>query len=318
MSPNVIETRKRRLLRGAAVVLTPMLLLAAVLLASLQAGASSHREAPLISKDPYADNTDTYVWIPAGQTRNIALAASWIPFEGPEGGPNYYEWDDRVLYDIHVDNDGDALADVTYTLSSRTEVQNPNTFLYNTGRISSLNDRDWNRRQTISVTETWEAGAQPLNTPRVNRLVRNRLTTPVNIGSKSTPRYADLADSARFNVTASNGDRLKVFGGQTDDAFWVDLQVFDLLTLRGQPAPIGYSQGNNNPVDSVSGFNVHSLILEVPIARLVDGDPVLGVWATARRATMPVLTTAEVDPESHEYVQVSRLGMPLVLSLIHI
>ena len=316
MSQNVIETRKRRLLRGAAVVLTPMLLLAAVLLASLQAGASSHREAPLISKDPYADNTDTYVWIPAGQTRNLALAASWIPFEGPEGGPNYYEWDDRVLYDIHVDNDGDALADVTYTLSSRTEVQNPNTFLYNTGRISSLNDRDWNRRQTISVTETWEDGAQPPNTPRVNRLVRNRLTTPVNIGSKSTPRYADLADSARFNVTASNGDRLKVFGGQTDDAFWVDLQVFDLLTLRGQPAPIGYSQGNNNPVDSVSGFNVHSLIIEVPIARLVDGDPVLGVWATARRATMPVLTTAEVDPESHEYVQVSRLGMPLVNEVV--
>ena len=214
---------KPRVLRGMALILTPLFLMAAVLLASLQVGASSHREAPLISKDPYADNTDTYVWIPAGQTKNIVLAASWIPFEGPEGGPNYFEWDDRVLYDIHVDNDGDAVADVTYTLTSRTEVQNPDTFLYNTGPINTLNDADWNRRQFITVTETWEAGAQPKGTPRVNRLVRDQLTAPVNIGSKSTPNYDNLAKAAIQNVRASNGDRLKVFGGQTDDAFWLSL-----------------------------------------------------------------------------------------------
>ena len=307
---------KRRILRGLALIMTPMMLIGAVLLASLQVGASSHREAPLISKDPYADNTDTYVWIPAGQTKNIVLAASWIPFEGPEGGPNYFEWDDRVLYDIYVDNDGDAVADVTYTLSSRTEVRNPDTFLYNTGRISSLQDADWNRRQFISVTEVWEDGAQPKGSPRMERLVRNRLTTPVNIGSKSTPRFMELADSARYTVSANNGDRIKVFGGQTDDAFWVDLQVFDLLTLRGQASPVGYSRGNNEPVDSVSGFNVHSLIIEVPISRLARPDTVLGVWAGARRATMPVLTTEEVDPESTDYVQVSRLGMPLVNEVV--
>ncbi len=316
MNEDSSRPKNRRLLRVTALALTPLLLLAALLLVTLQTSASSHREAPLISKDPFADNTDTYVWIPAGQTRNIVLAASWIPFEGPEGGPNYFEWDDRVLYDIHVDNDGDAVADVTYTLSSRTEVQNPNTFLYNTGRISSLNDADWNRRQYISVTETWAQGAQPKNTPRVNRLLRNRLTAPVNIGSKSTPRYGDLSDSARYTVTTSNNDRLKIFGGQTDDAFWVDLQVFDLLTLRGQNPPIGYSTGNNTPVDSVSGFNVHSFIIEVPISRLVNGDPVLGVWATSRRATMTVLSAEEVDPESADYAQVSRLGMPLVNEVV--
>jgi len=316
VNDNQTEKKNRRLLRGAAWIMMPLMMLAAILLASLQTGASSHREAPLISKDPYADNTDTYVWIPSGQTKNIVLAASWIPFEGPEGGPNYFEWDDRVLYDIHVDHDGDAVADVTYTLSSRTEVQNPDTFLYNTGPITKLNDADWNRRQYISVTETWAMGAQPKNTPRVNRLVRDELTAPVNIGSKSTPKYANLANAAEFSMRASNGDRVKVFGGQTDDAFWVDLQVFDLLTLRGQPAPIGYSTGNNDPVDSVSGFNVHSLIVEVPIARLTRGDTVLGVWAGARRATMPVLNSAEVDPESTDYVQVSRLGMPLVNEVV--
>lgn len=310
--------RNRRLLRGTAIILTPLFLIAAVLLASLQAGASSHREAPLISKDPFADNTDTYVWIPPGQTKNIVLAASWIPFEGPEGGPNYFEWDDRVLYDIYVDNDGDAKPDVTYTLSSRTEVQNPDTFLYNTGPITSRSDTDWNRVQTITVTESWERGAQPPNTYRVGYLVRNRRNVPVNIGSKSTPRYQQLADSARFNVTARNGDRIKVFAGQTDDPFWVDLQVFDLLTLRGQAPPIGYSRGNNTPIDSLSGFNVHSLIIELPISRLVHGDdPVLGVWAGSRRASMPVLTAeGDADIASPEYVQVSRLGMPLVNEVV--
>jgi hypothetical protein len=309
---------KRRMFRGLALILTPLMLVGVILLASLQVGASSHREAPLISKDPYADNTDTYVWIPAGQTKNIVLAASWIPFEGPEGGPNYFEWDDRVLYDIHVDNDGDAVADVTYTLSSRTEVQNPDTFLYNTGPMTSLNDADWNRRQYISVTETWAQGAQPQNTPRVNPLISNKLTAPVNIGSKSTPNYGNLAKAAQFSVRAGNGNLIKIFGGQTDDAFWVDLQVFDLLTLRGQAPPVGYSTGNNDPVDSVAGFNVHSLIIELPITRLTAGnETVLGVWSTARRATMPVLNAeGNVDIESHEYAQVSRLGMPLVNEVV--
>ena len=101
-------------------------------------------------------------------------------------------------------------------------MRNPDTFLYNTGPITTLNDADWNRRQYISVTETWAQGAQPKNTPRVNRLVRDELTAPVNIGSKSTPKYANLAKAAQFSMRASNGDRVKVFGGQTDDAFWVD------------------------------------------------------------------------------------------------
>jgi hypothetical protein len=319
MYKNLNPSAARRIVRGAALFLTAMALVTAVLLASGSTRASSHREAPLISKDPFADNTDTYVWIPAGQTKNIVLAASWIPFEGPEGGPNYFEWDDRVLYDIHVDNDGDAKADVTYTLSSRTSITNPDTFLYNTGPMTSLKDRDWNRQQRITVTETWsrEHGG------RSERLVRNQLTAPVNIGSKSTPAYTALSNEARFNYKASNGDRIRVFAGQTDDPFWVDLQVFDLLTLRGQQPPIGYSKGNNDPVDSVSGYNVHSLIIELPISRLVDGDPVLGVWAGARRATMNVAGTegAEpVDPASAEaasaYAQVSRLGMPLVNEVV--
>jgi hypothetical protein len=274
--------------------------------------ASSHREAPLISQDPFADNTDTYVFISPRNPNNVVLAASWIPFEGPEGGPNYFEWGNGVVYAIHVDNDGDAKADFTYELTSQVEVRNPNTFLYNVGPINDKRDPNWNRRQRITVREIREDGRKKV-------LLKNVLTAPVNIGSKSTPNYAKLSRQATALVTDRH-DQIRVFAGQTDDAFWVDLQVFDLLTLRGQPAPIGYSVGNNTPVDSVSGFNVHSLVIEVPIRRLKQGhEPVLGVWATASRPATRVLNgpgglgslTNSGDP-----VQVSRLGMPLVNEVV--
>jgi hypothetical protein len=287
-----------------------LLLSSAVVVAPQRAKASSHREAPLISQDAYADNTDTYAFISPTNPDNIVLAASWIPFEGPEGGPNYFEWGKDVLYDIHVDNNGDAIADYTYTLSSTTTVQNPLTFLYNVGPIGP-DGSNWNRQQRFSITETSAAG--------IKTLLDNVLAPPVSIGSKSTPDYAALSYNFIYNVE-DGGDQIQVYAGQTDDAFWVDLQVFDLLTLRGQQPPVGYSQGNNIPVDSVAGFNVHSLVLELPVSRLVaDGEPVLGVWATARRPSMRVLNGAAglgTIENSGDPVQVSRLGMPLTNEVV--
>jgi hypothetical protein len=253
------------------------------------AAASSHREAPLISKDAFADNTDTYVFISPTNPNNVVIAASWIPFEGPEGGPNYWEWDPTAQYAINVDNDGDAVADYTYTLTAETSIPNGNTFLYNTGPITSLTDGDWNMRQKVTITEKAAGGA-------TTTLVDHQLTTPSNIGKKSTPNYTALENQA-IRTFGTGADQMKIYAGQTDDAFWVDLQVFDLLTLRGQDAPIGYTGGNNRPQDSVSGFNVHTMVLEIPISRLKQGtDPVLGVWASTTRNGK----------------QVSRLGMPLV------
>ncbi len=291
-------------------VLTPLLLTTAVLVATRgYADASSHREAPAISKDAFADNTDVYVFISPENNDNIVLAASWIPFEGPEGGPNYFEWDPNALYEIYVDTNGNATADFTYTLSSRVETANPSTFLYNIGPINSLNQSTWNRPQYISVTETSADGT-------VVNLVANQRTAPVNIGSKSTPDYAALESQATFSA---EGDTVQIFAGQTDDAFWVDLQVFDLLTLRGQNAPVGYSNGNNIPIDSVSGFNVHSLVIELPIARIRGSDPVIGVWAGTRRPSSRVLLGAGGlggQTNTGDYVQVSRLGMPLVNEVV--
>jgi len=277
----------------------------ALLAAATTAVASSHREAPAISKDQYADNTDTYVFIPPGQTGRIVLAGVWIPFEGPEGGPNYFEWDDDVRYRINVDVDGDATADAVYTLESETTIQNPNTFLYNTGPILGLPSAAWNRQQTYTLTESRRpcGGGAPVETV----LLEDELAPPVNIGAKSTPGYAALAASATYRRKVGN-DRFRIFAGQRDDPFFVDLQVFDLLTLRGEAAPVGYSTGNNVPVDSVSGYNAHALVIELPISRLKCGDePVLGVWASSDRATTPGGATFE---------QVSRLGMPLVNEVV--
>lgn len=293
-----------RLFLVAAIALTATLFLAALLIAQGSVSASSHREAPLISQDAYADNTDTYAFVSPANADNVVLIASWIPAEGPENGPNYYGFDDNAQYHILVDNDGDAMPDITYTLASKTTILNPLTFLYNTGPIDSLADTDWNMRQTYTLTEQFEG-----DPPTV--LLSDVSTPPVNIGQKSTPDYAALHAAAIYDVS-EGGDDIQVFAGPTDDAFWVDLQVFDLLTIRGQAPPVGYDSTRNIPIDSLSGLNVHSLVLEIPIDRLTQGsEPVLGVWATTTRPETRVLS-AGAQSHSGPQVQISRLGMPLV------
>src|SRR5881394_4100326 len=111
---------------------------------------SSHREAPEISKDPVADSTDVYAFVSPDRPDTVTLIANYIPLEGPAGGPNFFEFGDDVLYEIHIDNDGDAVDDITYQFRFQTTLQNTNTFLYNTGSISSLDDPNWNKRQSYS------------------------------------------------------------------------------------------------------------------------------------------------------------------------
>src|SRR5262245_49387507 len=114
--------------------------------------ASSHREAPLISSDPQADNTDVYAFVSPDRPDTVTIVANYIPLEEPAGGPNFAAFGDNVLYGLHVDNDGDGREDVTYEFRFTTRIMNGNTFLYNTGPITSLTDSDWNIRQTYSVT----------------------------------------------------------------------------------------------------------------------------------------------------------------------
>src|SRR5690242_12040130 len=114
--------------------------------------ASSHSEAPLISQDPRADNTDLYAFVSPDNTNTVTMIANYIPLEAPASGPNFYSFDDSVLYEIKVDNTGDGVPDLGYQFRFTTTTRNPDTFLYNTGPINSLDDPDWNRPQTYSVT----------------------------------------------------------------------------------------------------------------------------------------------------------------------
>ena len=142
---------------------------------------SSHREAPEISKDPVADSTDVYAFVSPDKPDTVTLIANYIPLQSPAGGPNFYEFGDDVLYEIHIDNNGDGRADISYQFRFSTTVRDPDTFLYNVGPIESLSSPNWNRVQTYSVSVNGGSLGSGLACP------------PCNIGPLSTPDYASLA-----------------------------------------------------------------------------------------------------------------------------
>ena len=277
---------------------------------------SSHREAPEISKDPVADSTDVYAFVSPDRPGTVTLIANYIPLEGPAGGPNFYAFGDDVLYEIHVDNNGDAEPDVTYQFRFTTELADPDTFLYNTGPITSLNSKNWNRRQTYSVTRVTAGGSTVL--------AEGLSCPPCNIGPLSTPNYAALAQSAVHELDG----RIRVFAGQRAEGFYVDLgAIFDLGDLRpfeNLHAQYGMHvfSGSAAGVNATAQLNVHSIAIQVPTGRLVghvphgkvtDPGSVIGVWTTASRQRVRV-RDAETGTNvlSGPFTQVSRLGNPLV------
>ncbi|MCH7786402.1 MAG: DUF4331 domain-containing protein [Chloroflexi bacterium] len=287
-------------------------------LSVLVVSGSSHREAPLISQDPAADTTDVYAWVDANDPTKVNLVFNVYPSQEPNGGPNFYRFSDDVLYEIKIDNDGDAKEDITYRFRFDTETMNPDTFLYNTGPITSLDDPDWNVRQTYSVVRVDSR-------KKLELLGSGLATPPSNIGPVSTPDYEALAAEAVHDL----GNGVTVFAGQRDDPFFVDLgSIFDLLTIR--PGAPGNAGGG---VDGLGGFNVQTIAIQVPIAQLTakhdkhddeDGEEVdeavssiIGVWATSSRQKVRVLRKDGEAPRNNgRWVQISRLGMPLVNEVV--
>ena len=272
-----------------------------VALALMPGQASSHREAPLVAQDPMADNTDVYAFVSPDAPDTVTLIANFIPFQKPDGGPNFYSFDPNVVYEIHVDNNGDAVEDITYQWRFTTEVRNPATFLYNTGPVTSLDDPDLNVRQFYRLTRV----DGPRRTGAVTELSARLPVPPPNIGPRSTPNYGALGGG----IQALPGN-IAVFAGQRDEGFYVDLGIFDLLGV-----------GSGATEDSTAGFNVSSLAIRVPKSALARGgttptntsDPsaVIGVWSTASRFATRTLS-AGAQQHSGALVQVSRLGNPLV------
>ena len=113
---------------------------------------SSHREAPEISQDPAADNADVYAFVSPDRPDTVTLISNFVPLQDPPGGPNFFEFGDDVQYSIYIDNDGDGAPEIAYVFNFTTRLRNPNTFLYNTGPITSLGSSNWNKRQFYSVT----------------------------------------------------------------------------------------------------------------------------------------------------------------------
>jgi hypothetical protein len=292
---------------------------------------SSHREAPGISKDPVADSTDVYAFVSPDKPDTVTLIANYVPLQGPAGGPNFYEFGDDVVYQIHTDNDRDGLADVTYIFRFTTEVADPDTFLYNTGPITSLSSRSWNRRQFYSVVRDYDGHIETLGT--------HLPCPPCNIGPLSTPDYPALADEA---VHALKGGRT-VFAGQRAEGFYVDLgSIFDLgdlrpfATLHDHYGLMKYPT-NGPGVNATANLNVLTIALQVPITDLTlggwapklteDGPPppgseadpraAIGVWTTASRQRVRIYDTdRSLYVNSGPYGQISRLGNPLVNEVI--
>ncbi|MGI8588382.1 MAG: DUF4331 domain-containing protein [Chloroflexia bacterium] len=275
------------------------------------AAASSHREAPLISGDPQADNTDVYAFVSPDVTNTVTIVANYIPLEEPNGGPNFAAFGDNVQYELRIDNTGDAQADIVYQFRFNTVIGNPNTFLYATGPITSISSPNWNIKQFYSVTRIEGGTSQVLAT--------NLPEPPVNIGPRSTPNYDTLAAQAINTV----GNR-KFFAGQRDDPFFVDLgSIFDLGGLRPfnpyHIIPLTDTVG----IDGLKGFNVHSIIMQVPMTDLTrDHQPptsstgTIGVFANASRQAVRVLRTNGTVNYSGNFVQISRLANPLINEVV--
>lgn len=279
---------------------------------------SSHREAPEISKDPVADNTDVYAFVSPDRPDTVTIIANFIPFQNPQGGPNFYEFGDDVLYAINISNHGAGHTDVAYHFRFKTKIRNNSTFLYNTGPIKKLDDSTWNRPQFYSVTRVARH-----REPEV--LARDLAAPPVNVGVRSTPEYARLARQAVYPL----GGGRKVFAGQRAEGFNVDLgSIFDLGTLRpfqmAHLIPSAAAVG----VNGTQGLNVHTIAIQVPITDLtrrgrkpsgvLDPLATIGIWASASRRRIRFYDdrTGQTKPAG-AFRQVSRLAMPLFNEVIN-
>jgi hypothetical protein len=269
--------------------------------------ASSHREAPLIATDPLADNTDVYAFRSPDNPNTITIIANYIPFEFADGGPNYYTFGENIRYEIHIDNDATKFGDeITYRFTFTRTNEDPTTF-FNI-RLGKRNLRtSYTLERSIDGGQTFQV------------IVANGTVPPPNIGPRSIEGQAGLNTDyqnlmTQAITTATTGEI--VFAGPIDDPFFVDLGgIFDLGNSPRTTA------GPNR--DGLAQFNVHTLALQIPIATLLkagapaqptsilDPNYVIGVWASASRRAMRTLNTDGTMNDSGDWVQVSRLGMPL-------
>lgn len=283
------------------------------------AWASSHREAPMIAEDPAADNTDLYAWV---EGTNLVILANYIPLEEPAGGPNFHKFSDDVLYEVHIARGPDSLADaITYQIdfnSTDFPQVDPTDLTKPVGGGKEFFSQLAGSVQTYSVTKLVN-GANP------TVLVQGAPVAPPNIGPRTnsiayqmpmgkTYEQFFVDDAATSVIRQLMGNEGRVFAGPRDDGFGVDLgAVFDLAGLE---TVLG-----GTPYDNVSGYNVHTIALEIPLTVANGGTAVtmgvsaaqtIGVWASASRRKTSILRRNGKRDVFGPWVQVSRLGLPLI------
>jgi Domain of unknown function (DUF4331) len=282
---------------------------------------SSHREAPSIMLDPSADNTDVYAWTAPDAEDSITVASNWIPGQVPANGPNFFRFDDRARYYINFDNTGDGVADIRYRYEFDTDIRNPNSFLTagpNTTSYDGLNliqtydvtREEYNKKGKLTDTEVV---AEDLN------------VAPSNIGPKTFPDYENDFVPGAISELPGGG---KIFAGQREEPFFVDLgAAFDAINVRVGTG----NQGQGK--DDFSGYNTSSIVMQLPEEQVTkDGQPVadmdspnavVGVWSTTERRRLEVRNAdfstgspGSVNGKRNKWVQVSRLGNPLVNEVV--
>ncbi len=300
-------------------ILSFIVALAFVMTTTVAALASSHREAPLISNDPLADNTDLYAFRSPDDTNSITIIANYIPFELPEGGPNYFSFGENIHYEIHIRNQaattpGGNGDDITYRFTFKQINEDPTTF-FNI-RLGKQNLKTTYKCEKsvdggVSWTTVKDGGVVP-----PNNIGPRSIDDPAFIGinyQKTGMSYDQIWNSA---ITTPKPGEETLFCGPVDDPFFVDLAgIFDLGNFR-----------KDSKIDALAGFNCHTIAMKIPInmlqkdhkgvnqaANILDADFIIGVWASASRPKITTLNSDGSKPTvSADFVQVSRLGMPLV------
>ncbi len=300
----------------------------ALVLAPGSATASSHMDAPLITLDPAANTTDVYAFVSqVNGVKYLTAALAVYPFEEPSIGPNKYNFDDNVLYEIHVSTGADlpvGEATISYQFRFKTTFKNENTIAQSfLGPIQHVDDANQNLTQLYTVTKVVRSEKREDSGNRVEVLGEN-LTVPPNNQGLVTPHYNQgengnlpakegVADPTLLDVYTSEtihklGKGYVVFAGQRDDGFYANIQsIFDLDTTFSGP---------ERPLDSQAGFNVHTIVINIPVSELGGDQQIVGVYATTSRKAMTVLRDPRAPRHSGEFVQVGRQGNPAFCELL--
>jgi len=281
-------------------------------------GASSHREAPLIANTPQLDNTDLYTWVDDNDSSMLNVVSLYYPFEMPAGFPNGYTFSDTALYTINIDQSGDGEADLRYGFSFDTTIRNRQTFYSNISfagdlKVTSPSDEDLNIVQNFDVVRVDGSALPESGSGRT--VVNDAFTSPNHVGPNTNGGANFGSIMGMATVRGDSGSRF--WAGQADDPFFADLgALWDITQLRNITGKGGA------PRDALADMNAQAIVMQIPVQTAAgvnreltgpdDSAAAVGIWASNYRRAVETMTNPDTDPtESGDFVQVSRLGMPL-------